>query len=809
MHQYEKEEEFVLCNEKDPDLGGKDGRHAIRIDLPTVESFYGKPWEEAIKLIDGYGLPPENQKYDYYRDVLKLYDKPQKLAALEETLAEELSKKEKKPTSPTVEQVYDRIEEYPAEYENEIKFIKLQKKRSRQGYWMFVRGRPVYIDGDHYTYMQTNIGNAKRKKDGQPFYRDIDRKTWLFLKWAQTTTEATFKHKIIFRNKKGDLKERFFNKKTSAMMYAKINNLSYIIQDGDYSVDMGRRTVSGVVWATRRRQGKTFIMGHKGIKISCDTYGGTFAIQALTEKTAKDDVFVDKVRAPFEAMPFYFKPSNEVLSNKILYKPKNKSALAPRIKRNGGRIIVRSSENKAFDGNLLHVYGNDESGKKTSGDILHEYNDTIKNTLAQGEDIHGFAMYFSTFGDFESGGGRNFFEMMRASMSHKRNDLGQTQTGMVAYSNPAYDGYDDCIDEYGESIIDDPEEPYLNIKGVMMEEGAKSILEKRRAFLKEQDDWVGLNTEIRNNPFSIREARTKAVRTVNFDINILNQRREYLEFDEDFERPRTIDLEWEGGRMFTERNSGGNIVRELSSVKITSPPPGKDGKFILSLPPADPLRNKKLYDPFTGKWGPDPAVRQAYILGCDPFAFDNKDVVGKKKSNGGGHMFWKRDFQIDPNDSEIYFWKSNTTVMTYNVRAEATDEYCEDMLKAAVLFGAMVNTERNVGHIIKKFREWNCDGYLLHLVDPLSGTLSPIPGTNTNGVSKERFFSLVMDYVKYHAHREKHIEVIDQILDTETPEDMTDNDLFSAISMSLTGAESAYPRMLDETDNVSVWDMSN
>jgi hypothetical protein len=117
------------------------------------------------------------------------------------------------------------------------------------------------------------------------------------------------------------------------------------------------------------------------------------------------------------------------------------------------------------------------------------------------------------------------------------------------------------------------------------------------------------------------------------------------------------------------------------------------------------MANRKEYDEVNKTWKPETAVVSKFVLGCDPFSFNAQDTTGKKKSNGGGAMYYRYDGTIDNERSE--FEKvTGTFVLTYNNRVETTDEYCEDMLMAAIYYGCLVSTERNVAHVITKFRDW-------------------------------------------------------------------------------------------------------
>lgn len=805
---YVKEQEIVLFNQYDRDLSGKDGKYAIRVELPTVESFYGLPWDEAIKLIDGYGLPPEKQKFTHYHDTLGLYKTPDKLQNLIDTMRIELTGKAKgKPTAPSPDQLFDILETKPHEYKEEIEFIMLQQKRSFQGYWMFIRGKPTYIDGDHYTYLtDADIVNPFRE-DGKPFYRDIDRRTFLFLKWAETTTDSYFAFEVITRIK-GELATRYFNKRPEAIRWAKKSGAPFQITPGDFYLDMKRRTVSGVVWATRRGQGKTYIMGHKGVKRAMRIKNGKFIIQARSYETARDDVYTEKVKMPFQSMRFWYKPTHQVQQSDILFYPKNQATLSGEVMPHNGRVFVRSSEMNSVDGNRTQAYGNDESGKDESGQVLNDFNATVKHMLSLAGEIIGFAMYFSTFGEFEKGG-RAFFDLFLASIFHKSNDLGRTPTGMVGLFNPAFDGYDDCIDEFGDSVIEDPEKPYVNLLGKSMERGAKSVLQIKRDSLKEEGRWVDLNQEIRNDPFNIREAARKASATDTVDLEVVNKRIEYLEFDDEAPRPRCVNLEWAGGRRTIHEEQNGKLVDtgRLADVLIVTPQDEKKGRFKFYLTPPEDCANRKTFDQFSGQWGPDSLFKHRNLIGSDPFAMDKKDTTGKVLSKGGGIGFWKRDLQVDPDDLQRHWWKSHRTMFTYNHRADTTEEYCDDMLKACVLLSCPVSTERNVTRVIEKFREWKCSGYLLHLTDPITGAPDPVPGVRTQGEMKQNLFSHVRDYAKYHGHREESLDLLEQIRDCETLEDLTDNDLVAALGVLLIGVGS---RQVDKVEENSEYlDMSD
>jgi hypothetical protein len=396
-------------------------------------------------------------------------------------------------------------------------------------------------------------------------------------------------------------------------------------------------------------------------------------------------------------------------------------------------------------------------------------------------------MFTSTLGEFEAGGGKEFFDLIKSSYYDERNENGFTTSGLFTLFIPAYDGYDECVDEYGLSIIEDPTEPVKNLEGNIVTRGAKTILMNTRKDLEEKGLDLRLNGEIRDNPWTLQEAASKASKNSNFDLSILRTRINQLKFDRVF-RTRNISLDWKSGFG--------------SEVVVTDNP---EGKYTVSYLPPHEARNKKMFDSGKSMWFPSPDVSNRYILGCDPFKFGNRDVKGRRKSNGGGAMFYKHDPSVDFQEKPIDQWVSNKFVVTYNTRVDDGNTYCEDMLKLAILFGAHVYPERNVPIVIEKFREWGYEGYLLFDIDP-NGKLAQAPGRYTGEADKEQIFTEYMNYIKVFGRSDNHIEMLEECLEINDPTEMTNYDLFAAGGMALLGAKSALPKYLQDMTAVRKMD---
>lgn len=798
---YEVEDTEVRYHTDDPDLP------ETIIKLPSLESFYDLPREEALKKVDGYGLHPKDQHFERYRE-LGHYKLPGKLKDLPDVVRKKLRKKDSDPVHP--HELFDELESDPIYYADEISWIEEQILRSEHGHWVFIKGKPTFLDGIHYTYLLCWPINNRYRKDRLPFYRDVDRRIFMYFKWAYTTKSAYFKYVLTYKHKNGEINNLFFNNYQAAERKGKELGGAYIIEDWNDMVEMPYRTIFGVVFPKRRRIGGTSQASFFCLMITLRRSMGIFAIQALTEDTARDDVYKKKILTPYQHFWFFFKPaSNPHAAKHLSLSPINLSVLDGDTPPHGGHVVPRSSENKAFDGLELTAYLNDESGKKKEGNILHEFRDTIKNTLAYGPNIHGFAIYVSTFGDFEKGGGSQFFEMCRRSFADNRNDLGQTQSGLATLFIPAFDGYDNCIDIYGASVIDDPDEPYITLesyadnknKGKKIElqyYGAKSILTASRRHLQQNKDWPGLNNEVRNNPWNLRDANVR--KTSGETWNTAELTEQIAELECSTPRVRRVNLHWSDGLSIRQRKHRDGITVVVEDAPDT-------GNFYISLLPPEQVRSLCQYDAHMGAWCPSPDHTGKFVLGVDPYKYGERDAISsiKKLSKGGGVMKYKRDYVIDPDDKPVSEWESNRIVCHYLHRPPEPEEYCEDMLKLSVLFNAMCCTERNVSVVMDKWRDWGFEGYLMYLISPATQQPEKVPGIHTGPHTHQRGFGLIQTHLKFNVKREVHLEVLKQVLDCEGPDDVTNNDLFAAWEMAEIGIENSLSDAINDMKKSKVF----
>jgi len=121
----------LLHSYKDADRLCVINNHDDEVDLKPIETSLPEPpdWH----LIDGWGQEPSEQVF--HKQVY-----PPRLKALERKFG-------------TIEDIWAELNRKQRFYAEEIGFIKKQWYHLLNGYWCFIEGKPTYIDGDHYVYL--------------------------------------------------------------------------------------------------------------------------------------------------------------------------------------------------------------------------------------------------------------------------------------------------------------------------------------------------------------------------------------------------------------------------------------------------------------------------------------------------------------------------------------------------------------------------------------------------------------------------------------------------------------------------------
>lgn len=780
-NRYKPAEKEVVINNDDPTL------EPIRIPMP-------KP--PPIEQIDGYGLAAEMQKFTYQQ-------MPHKLVQIEEMIRKR--NRLKSSDEITLQMIYGELTDNHAYYKDEILWIKKQIRRSYLGYWFFNNGVPTYMNGPNYCFINFwPIGN-KNHPDGLADYRDRDRRWFHAFYYSLTTTTGIFKYKITYQNDnlKGTTAPlvKYMNTKKGLNDFLKKHKDSYYTE-GRYEVDLGRRTLYGMVYSKYRQEGATSRAGF------CNWYvtallnaGGHGGVQSLTDDHAQK-VYLNHIAVRLRSMPFFFKlvtDGSTIPKSGIhfiappSYKMGSLGSMS--FHEHGGSITFQSSGERAYDSMTLAFIHHDEVGKqdKSQGITVDAYVRWIvcKRALVQGIYIRGYGLLTSTLGEMTKGGGKIMKDIMYDSMHEQRDDNGETKSGLMSVFFSSADGLPGFIDEYGNSIIEDPERPVKTLNGTVVDVGAKTFLLNRRRMFELEDREEELITEMRDYPLEFKESFMGSAKSSVMPVLRISKRVTDLMMTP--ELYKNVDFEWVNG-------SFGGRVKMVERL---------DGSGLWTgswFPPLEQTNLIQYSEHHTGvkAYKPSWQVANKFVMGVDIAKHSTQEVMGKKKSFHSAMLFYKHDNQIDPSEGPFLKsrdqWVSNKFILSCKTRDMNKREFAEECLKVSIYYGSMVYPEMNISDIYEYFRDWGFMGYLLYDVDTF-GAPRPLPGyvvsSGNVNTTKQEVWDLTEEYLKENVEYENDIEYLKECKDIGSMDEMTKFDRFAAACAALRGARSMHSKYVE------------
>jgi len=752
---YTPADKSFIVNDGDVDL------RPIRISLPDPPTKHS--------LIDGYGLDPKDQRFCR----LEIPPKLDRLEKNSRKVTDERGKHKGAQYAPTKLRLQKEFWESMLKdkdfYKDEIDFIKKYWWHRLYGYWFYNHGKPTYITGWHFVYLNFWYMPDVRP-DGYPHYRDRDRKEFLFHQYAYTCSET------------------FENLDKSGWA---VPNL-----DGTYDMkDTDGRISYGVIQPKNRRSGNT----NKGLSIIHEivsrTHGTDGAgIMSYTGDNAEAH-FKQKLVIAWNKMPVWTLPltTSPGSPTKIVYNvPGNEFNL---IGLKNTISYAETGSSTFYDGKKLIACLPDESGKTETQDVDLRWQ-VLKNCLAQGNGalIHGYSYHPSTVEEYSKGGDAYQSMANKSSFYQREKVSDQTSSGLFRIFMPADEGLDKYIDSYGMSVIGDEPLPYQKEEGFtktatrylagkrqeqLDRDTPESLSEyraQRRLFpLRWADCWMGESGEI-GFPTEKLTARIHELR----------------------KKSQTMpgNFEWENG-------FGSQVVwRE-------DPHNGRYETSRLFLELANKRMRDIVWDPINmvdkETWAPMQPDRGT--IGGDPFKFKSRQEIRKSyqkygMSDGGIFALWEYDASLD-GDNPRSEWESDDVICTYRYRPKTDDEFVEDILKCAIWYGYMVYPENNLTIIEKKFREWGYEGYLKYDIGP-DGNMKQEPGTNLHTRNKQEGFTMMRNFLEYRCHKIKHINFLQECLDITNVEDLTNRDLLASGMVALLGSRSQYAKVMQRMNTIKV-----
>ncbi len=357
-----------------------------------------------------------------------------------------------------------------------VEYIENEFDNREYGYWFMNNGKPTYITGSHYMYLQwSNIDI------GYPDFREANRIFYIY--WEACRAD-----------------DRCF----------------------------------GQVYLKIRRSGFSYMSSSECVNVGTLARDSRIGILSKTGSDAKK-MFTDKVVPIARKLPFFFKPVQDGMD-----RPKTELAFrvpASKITRKNmyqenlddiegldTTIDWKNTDDNSYDGEKMLLLAHDESGKWLKpNNILNNWKVT-KTCLRLGRKIIGKCMMGSTCNAKDKGGG-TFKKLYQESCITKRNRNGQTKTGLYNLFIPMEWNLEGFIDKYGMPVFNTPDEPIEGVDGEFIDQGAIDYWEAEVDSLKGDSD--ALNEFYRQFPRTESHAFRDESKASIFNLSKIYQQIDY------------------------------------------------------------------------------------------------------------------------------------------------------------------------------------------------------------------------------------------------------------------------------------------
>ena len=369
--------------------------------------------------------------------------------------------------------------------------------RRSGGFWFNNNGKPTYITGTHYMYLQWSKIDV-----GAPDFREANRLFFIF--WEACKAD----------------------KRCYGMCYLK-----------------------------NRRSGFSFMSSAETVNLATISSDSRYGILSKSGADAKK-MFTDKVVPISINYPFFFKPIQDgmdrpkselayrVPASKFTRKKIEVNEKLEEIKGLDTTIDWKNTGDNSYDGEKLALLVHDESGKWERPDnILNNWRVT-KTCLRLGSRIIGKCMMGSTSNSLDKGG-ENFKKLYNDSDVTSRNKNGQTKSGLYSLFIPMEWNYEGFIDQYGQPVFESPEDEVLGPDGEAIDIGIVEHWENEAEGLKGDQD--GLNEFYRQFPRTTEHAFRDEANNSIFNLVKIYEQIDYNEGMRNSSVVNTGNFQWENG----------------------------------------------------------------------------------------------------------------------------------------------------------------------------------------------------------------------------------------------------------------------
>jgi len=392
---------------------------------------------------------------------------------------------------------------YPEEAKDQwYDYIDEEFKRRDEGFWFENNGKPTYITGSHYMYLQWSKIDV-----GAPDFREANRLFFIF--W-----EA-----------------------------CKADSRCY-----------------GMCYLKNRRSGFSFMSSAETVNLATISSDARYGILSKSGADAKK-MFTDKVVPISVNYPFFFKPIQDGMDrpkSELAYRVPASKFTRKKITANEKQeelvgldttIDWKNTGDNSYDGEKLNLLVHDESGKWERPDnILNNWRVT-KTCLRLGARVVGKCMMGSTSNSLDKGG-NNFKKLYNDSDVRSRNRNGQTKSGLYSLFMPMEWNFEGFIDEYGQPTFNNPSDDVYGPHGELIDVGVIDHWENEVEGLKNDQD--ALNEFYRQFPRTEEHAFRDETKNSIFNLVKIYEQIDYNEGTNSLAAVNVGNFQWVNGVKDTQ-----------------------------------------------------------------------------------------------------------------------------------------------------------------------------------------------------------------------------------------------------------------
>ena len=440
----------------------------------------------------------------------------------------------------------------------------------------------------------------------------------------------------------------------------------------------------------------------------------------VVSKKGKDakKIFSRLVRA-FKRLPPFFKPLTDGTTNpqtELRFQEQNRKKRANEVIGDDEgldtTIYWNNTEMNALDGDAIFRSLLDEAGKWPKEVPFDEYWYIVKTSHRVGSEIRGKSMVISTVNPLRKGGS-NYKLIWDDSNVYDRNQNGQTKSGLYRIFIAADYCLEGFFDEFGFSIVEDPETPVINDLGKYVKIGASTFLDNEEASYK--GDPIKLNEQRRQFPRNIVDAFRDDASESPFNIVQLEEQIEYNEYELEDKYYNDKKKEYLGNKD-VER---GNLIWKdgVQDSEVVWRPDPMNGRFFIKVGchPSPAYKNLYSKQKWFGVESKKPIANHIGTIGIDPYnrskTVDPRGSLGSASVTTGNHT----------EDS----FPRNALICEYLSRAHSVELFFEDMIMLMRYYSFPAAIELSNESFLKKIKDRGMRLFVMNNPFKLFKDLSP------------------------------------------------------------------------------------